>query len=439
MASFSSSSNTLVGALFLVLSLSLLVGGVQGHVSHTHLSKDDRTVILVARPFGFGPNGVIEVEVSDDKIFLPENAPAANKAKIGFFITTAEAEAQLEDDLSEGGCVLDNQNIDRLFTFQEMDAQRGMDGKFEYVNRISPDKGGEYSLFFANCQPGAVISASVRVALYNEGPNGVRDYLSVGEALLPTLYMVMFVLMAVAATLWGLVIFKERANSLKIHIMMFLLVVFKTLSLLSQAGRYHMIRTTGDPHDWRIAFYVFTAFRSLTLFTVVIMIATGWSFLKPFLAEKEKNVLMLVLPLQVIANIATVVLDENTPAAKGWFTWRDVFHLLDIICCCAVLFPIVWTIKHLREAAATDGKAARNVVKLTLFRQFYVMVVSYIYFTRIVVYLLRSTMPFEYIWVSDAARELATLTFFVLTGIKFRPSEENPYFALADDERAFPL
>lgn len=59
---------------------------------------------------------------------------------------------------------------------------------------------------------------------------------------------------------------------------------------------------------------------------------------------------------------------------QGWFTWRDIFHLLDIICCCAILFPIVWSIKHLREAAHTDGKSARNVVKLTLFRQFYVMV-----------------------------------------------------------------
>jgi Lung seven transmembrane receptor len=58
---------------------------------------------------------------------------------------------------------------------------------------------------------------------------------------------------------------------------------------------------------------------------------------------------------------------------------------VDIICCCAILFPIVWSIKHLREASQTDGKAARSLHKLTLFRQFYVMVVSYIYFTRIVV------------------------------------------------------
>ena len=72
-----------------------------------------------------------------------------------------------------------------------------------------------------------------------------------------------------------------------------------------------------------------------------------------------------------------------------------VFHLVDIICCCAILFPIVWSIKHLREASQTDGKAARNLEKLQLFRQFYIMVVVYIYFTRIVVYLLRSTMEYQ--------------------------------------------
>ena len=71
----------------------------------------------------------------------------------------------------------------------------------------------------------------------------------------------------------------------------------------------------------------------------------------------------------------------------------NILHLVDIICCCAILFPIVWSIKHLREASQTDGKAARSLHKLTLFRQFYVMVVSYIYFTRIVVYLLRRRAP----------------------------------------------
>ena len=55
--------------------------------------------------------------------------------------------------------------------------------------------------------------------------------------------------------------------------------------------------------------------------------------------------------MQVCAEVAIVILDENTPASRSWFTWRDILHLVDIICCCAILFPIVWSIKHLRKAA----------------------------------------------------------------------------------------
>ena len=43
-------------------------------------------------------------------------------------------------------------------------------------------------------------------------------------------------------------------------------------------------------------------------------------------------------------------------------------------------------------------------------------VVSYIYFTRIVVYLLKSTTPYQYVWLSDCAGEMATLAFYCFTG-----------------------
>ena len=94
---------------------------------------------------------------------------------------------------------------------------------------------------------------------------------------------------------------------------------------------------------------------------------------------------------------ALVVTEEENRGNQDWAAWRDILHLFDIICCCAILFPIVWSIKSLREAAATvrllassplafpffvetwlwwcqDGKAAVNAEKLTLFRQFYMMV-----------------------------------------------------------------
>mmetsp|Transcript_36210 Transcript_36210/g.43686 ORF Transcript_36210/g.43686 Transcript_36210/m.43686 type:complete len:435 (+) Transcript_36210:161-1465(+) len=408
--------------------------GAYAKITNIEVHNDDRNIILVARPFGFSRNGVIEVRFTDDKILLPEGSPPPNKAKLGFFITTAEAETQLETDLSEGGCVLDNPNVERLFTFQEVDGNRNGDGSFNYINRIAPQKDGEYSLFFANCMPNAVVSFHAKVSLYNEGPDGARDYLSAGEAMLPTVYMIMFVLYSTGFVLWAYNCYQKKTTAQRIHVLMCFLVFAKALTVLAQSGMYHMIRTAGSAEGWNIAYYVFTFLRGVFLFSVIGLIGTGWSFLKPFLADREKKVIMIVIPLQVLANIATIILDESGPAVKGWFTWRDIFHLLDIICCCAVLFPIVWSIKHLREASHTDGKAARNVVKLTLFRQFYVMVVSYIYFTRIVVYLLKSTLPYQYVWLSDASGELATLAFYSITGFLFRPASDNPYFALEPDE-----
>ncbi len=87
---------------------------------------------------------------------------------------------------------------------------------------------------------------------------------------------------------------------------------------------------------------------------------------------------------QVFANIAIVITTSESPAVRDWFTWRDIWHVLDIVCCLAILLPIAWQIKRLSETSETDGKAARSLEKLTLFRSFYVAVVAYIYFTRIV-------------------------------------------------------
>lgn len=143
---------------------------------------------------------------------------------------------------------------------------------------------------------------------------------------------------------------------------------------------------------------------------------------------------MVVIPLQILANAAQVELDETGKFSPARVTWREVFLLVDVICCCAVLFPIVWSIKNLREAARTDGKAAVNLMKLTLFRQYYVVVICYIYFTRVVVYALSTITSYRYFWTSAIAGELATLAFYVFTGYKFKPEVRNPYFAIDDAE-----
>ncbi|XP_064967068.1 protein CANDIDATE G-PROTEIN COUPLED RECEPTOR 7-like [Musa acuminata AAA Group] len=174
--------------------------------------------------------------------------------------------------------------------------------------------------------------------------------------------------------------------------------------------------------------------RGVLFFTVIVLIGTGWSFLKPFLQDREKKVLMIVIPLQVLANIASAVIGETGPFIQGWVTWNQVFLLIDIACCCAIIFPIIWSIRTLKETSKTDGKAARTLAKLSLFRQFYMAVIGYLYFTRIVVYALKTIASYKYRWVSVAAEETVSFAFYVVMFYMFRPKERNEYFALDDEE-----
>ncbi len=57
------------------------------------------------------------------------------------------------------------------------------------ANLVPGYTGGEWSLFFANCQKPSVVSFDLNVAMYNTH-NGQKDYLSVGEDMIPSVYLV---------------------------------------------------------------------------------------------------------------------------------------------------------------------------------------------------------------------------------------------------------
>jgi G protein-coupled receptor 107 len=109
----------------------------------------------------------------------------------------------------------------------------------------------------------------------------------------------MCLLFTVGLGLWAYTVYQNRKHAHRIHSLMIVLGAFKVLTLLAQCGMYHYIRVYGAPDGWNIAYYVFTFFRSVLLFTVIILIGTGWSYMTPFLGDKERRVLLVVLPLQV--------------------------------------------------------------------------------------------------------------------------------------------
>ncbi|KAH9293144.1 hypothetical protein KI387_041651 [Taxus chinensis] len=413
----------------LVFSLFLLAALLTLSAAEIRLSeiRSDARSIIPFDEFGFTHRGRLEIAVTDASY---KAAKEIDPVHMGFFLSTRDAWIHVLQQLErrEIHCVLNSKLITRLFTFNNL-----QDNKFNKT--YDEVEANQFTLVFANCIPDTLVSMNVRTAMYNlEGANDSRDYLSAGETLLPKLYFGLFVIYLVLAGVWIYVVVKNRAMAYRIHVFMIALICLKALNLICEAEDKSFIKKTGTAHGWDVLFYIFSFLKGIMLFTLIVLIGTGWSFLKPYLQGKEKKVLMVVIPLQVIANIATVVIDETGPNAKDWLAWKQMFLLVDVICCCAVLFPIVWSIKSLREAAHTDGKAAVNLMKLTLFRQYYIVVVGYIYFTRVVVYALATITAYQYAWTSILAGELATLGFYVFTGYKFQPVGHNPYFVIDDDE-----
>lgn len=393
--------------------------------------RDDWRPIIPFDEFGFTHRGRLELNVS--KIALTQKpGPDPDLSKVGFFLCTRDSWIHVFQQLEEGEirCALQSSLVKPVYTFEKL---KGGDSFSTVFTETDAD---QYTLLFANCLQPLRVSMDVKSVMYNlEGKSGDRrDYLSAGKTILPRIYFVFSLAYIALVGLWIFVLYKKRLTVFRIHFFMLAVLVLKTLNLLCEAEDKSYIKRTGSAHGWDVLFYIFSFLKGITLFTLIVLIGTGWSFLKPFLQDKEKKVLMIVIPLQVVANIAQVVIDETGPFGHDWVTWKQVFLLVDVVCCCAVLFPIVWSIKNLREAARTDGKAAVNLMKLTLFRQYYIVVICYIYFTRVVVYALETITSYRYLWTSVVAAELATLAFYVFTGYKFKPEAHNPYFVIDDEE-----
>ncbi|XP_015608013.1 protein GPR107 isoform X2 [Cephus cinctus] len=294
---------------------------------------------------------------------------------------------------------------------------------------------GLYNLYFHSCPnykdySQVAMDFTVHIVENNNG-----NYLSAGEMPLPTLYFMMAFIFFLSGCFWVFILKNSKHPVFKIHTLMVVLVYLKSLSLLFHGINYHFIQVKGEQVEaWAVLYYITHLLKGAVLFITIVLVGTGWTFIKHILNDKDKKLFMIVIPLQVLANVAEIIIEESEEGDIEHKTWRDVFILVDLLCCGAILFPVVWSIRHLQEAGHTDGKAAVNLRKLKLFRHFYIMIFCYIYFTRIIVYLLKITVPFQYEWLDEMFREMATYVFFVLTGYKFRPASANPYFTLTTEE-----
>eukprot|EP01027_Heterolobosea_sp_BB2_P010124 GEZU01014895.1.p1 GENE.GEZU01014895.1~~GEZU01014895.1.p1 ORF type:complete len:356 (+),score=82.49 GEZU01014895.1:237-1304(+) len=306
------------------------------------------------------------------------------------------------------------------------------DTTFRYV----VTKPGLYALFYFNCVEDTKVTFDLSILQYNLDRNNNRDYLTRGESPLPTVYGVMGFAFLAIMIVWIVLIIRERKEKVvfKIHYLMAVLVFSKTLTLFVEAIRYHYLKQNGVTITWTTFYYLVTIPRGIILFVTLLLLGAGWSFLKPFLSDTEKKALLTILPLQVFANIAMIIMETQDEGSRKFQLWTNICIVIDI-CCFLLILPILsYSIRNLRAVENTDGKAARNAARLRQFRQFYIFIMLYVYTTGVLLTILKSAMPDNYFWVASLLGELCTLAFFSWIGYRFRPVKNNEYLSVPGDE-----
>ncbi|NWZ06670.1 GP107 protein, partial [Agelaius phoeniceus] len=311
---------------------------------------------------------------------------------------------------------------------------------FQFYFNISSDKQeGLYSLYFHKCvgKKGPANDQQLFSLDVNVTEKNPESYLSAGEIPLPKLYISMALFFFLSGTVWIHILRKRRNDVFKIHWLMAALPFTKSLSLVFHAIDYHYISSQGFPIEgWAVVYYITHLLKGALLFITIALIGTGWAFIKHILSDKDKKIFMIVIPLQVLANVAYIIIESTEEGTTEYGLWKEILFLVDLLCCGAILFPVVWSIRHLQEASATDGKGKfyKDGAVVLILSPFPSQIVCYIYFTRIIAILIKIAVPFQWKWLYQLLDEMATLVFFVLTGYKFRPASDNPYLQLSQDD-----
>ena len=129
----------------------------------------------------------------------------------------------------------------------------------------------------------------------------------------------------------------------RIHWIMASLVFLKSLSLFFHGVNYNKIATHGiHVESWAILYYITHLLKGGLLFFTIgnlttnqekfysyfdsVLIGSGYAFVKNVLSSNEKKVFMIVLPAQVISNVAYIILEESEEGDSSILVHNDTSY-----------------------------------------------------------------------------------------------------------------
>ncbi|KAG0272254.1 hypothetical protein BGZ95_012000 [Linnemannia exigua] len=390
---------------------------------------DDQRALVYIGSFGFLPGGTLDMNLQNLKITKYEGDNGEEK-RIGFLVQKGPSEAEAMD--WEEGCLLDDSIVKEEIEqgrseFLPLDPTKTV---FDYHHDVVKGEEEMWNMLLVNC-PRSKVSFKLKTTEINPGNN----FLSAGDIPLPKVYAGAALAYFVASGLWAYMLLKKDTKVFWPHKLIFVLAVMIGIQKTFQAIKISYMRTGVDAEGWTVMFYIFAFLKGSLSILIITLIASGWMFIKPFLSQKDKKIILIIIPLQIISNVASTISDETAIGSINWSFWSQVFPLVDLVSCVVILGVIVQTQRHLSEAAEAEGKVAENKSKYKLWGSFYLVTVTYIYLTRILVEFMKVALPFQYVnWLVELLNEAITLGFYATIGWKFRPYANNPYTLIDEDD-----
>jgi hypothetical protein len=155
--------------------------------------RDDRSVILLAQPFGYGSKGHIKITLKRLSLYRRHDQADQDFSlkNLGIVLSDTESQGKLETYLRSGKCPLQDAEL-RIFNFDTKEIQNVLTGEKDAAQLdVGIQHGGLASLFFINCEAGMPASFAVKVEQYNlVGDPERKDYLAIGETELDVMYWV---------------------------------------------------------------------------------------------------------------------------------------------------------------------------------------------------------------------------------------------------------
>lgn len=383
--------------------------------------------------FGYLQGGVLDLKVDEFALMVPHNfiAPKDETYEVAFVFVKSASDAEATFDKTR--CLhtdyeMHESTDNEIFSLK----QRTEWNHIQFQHTVKEP--GYYHLYFSNCVESTHTNFKLKTMQYNVDGKGNRVYLPTGLAVLPTWYFLVLLGAVGLMSVWSYMLYKNIDFVRSIHWLMAAVLFFKIITLFCEVFMQHSLKTNGMHNSWFAVFYIFNFIKGMLMFSGIVLLGTGWSYLKPFLTERDKQIILVVIVVQALLNIAMIGVGESTPGSYIGVKWLDILNGLDLLCCFAVLIPIFWSIRQLRAASGSDSKAARNMERLENFRTFYIAVVTWLYFTRIFVYVLDHALPYNMTYIAPISGEFASLSFYALTGWLFRPQKTSPYLALGKDD-----